>query len=31
MPADEDNIKIDLEEPSWVGVNWMNLFHDRGK
>jgi len=23
-------LKIDLEEPSWMGVNWMNLFHDKG-
>jgi len=31
MPKGEDNVEIYLEEPSLVGMNWMNVFHDRGK
>jgi hypothetical protein len=26
-----DNIKIDLTEIGWIGINWTNLAHDKGQ
>jgi hypothetical protein len=26
-----DNIKMDLREISWDGVNWMNVAQDKGQ
>jgi hypothetical protein len=26
-----DNIKIDLRETGWAGMNWINLAQDRGQ
>jgi hypothetical protein len=27
----EDNIKMDLREVGWVGMNWIELAQDRGR
>jgi hypothetical protein len=27
----EDNIKMDLREVGWGGMDWMNLAQDRGR
>jgi hypothetical protein len=27
----EDNIKMDLREIEWEGINWMHLVHDRDR
>jgi hypothetical protein len=27
----EDNIKMDLREVGWVGMNWIELAHDRDR
>jgi hypothetical protein len=27
----EDNIRMDLKEIGWKGVDWMHLAHDRGQ
>jgi hypothetical protein len=27
----EDNIKMDLRETGWCGMDWINLDQDRGK